>query len=82
MFDTEQDAMSSEELSVAYAEAQLAGQIEYKGEGEDEVVGLSETGLRDAWKLWFKTPPKERLLLFFLVIYMHDAGETLEEDEE
>lgn len=74
------DIITPEELAIAYAELQLGGHIEYFD--NDERVRFTDTGLDEAFKLWFSFPPKDRLSLFLLIRLVMDANINLDEQTQ
>lgn len=80
MVNPGQEMMTSEEHAIAFAELQIAGHIEWVGEGDEERFTFTDSGLEDAWKLWFGLPPKDRLTLFLLTKLIIEAGTKLDQD--
>lgn len=57
--------ISEEEEAIALVEMQLSGDIEYAEGGES--IKFTDTGLDNAFALWFSFTPKERFTLYLLL---------------
>jgi len=74
--ETEKPLLSNEDMAVALSELHLEGLIEFRG---DEAFKLTDKGLDYAFKMWEPIPPKDKVVLFYLLDLVEAIGELEKE---